>query len=75
MVSAPHANGIQAAPARSLPPVMQLAVLTLALVVIGGVWTAAFLPNPAPEKLPPMPATSVFVVYFRRSELLRESVS
>jgi hypothetical protein len=34
---------------RSLPPIQQIAVATIALIVIGGVYTAAHLPRHVPE--------------------------
>lgn len=52
MVSAVHSNGAHAPAQRSLPPVMQVAVLTLTLIVIGGIYVAGYLPNPAPLALP-----------------------
>ena len=38
MVTAAHTNGVTPA-ARALPPVIQVAVLTLTLIVIGGIYT------------------------------------
>jgi hypothetical protein len=52
MVTAAHPNGAQTYVAPKLPPVMQVAVATLTLIVIGGIFTAAFLPNTPPLALP-----------------------
>jgi hypothetical protein len=37
------------APERALPPVQQIAVAVLALIVIGGIYTAAHLPRHVPQ--------------------------
>jgi hypothetical protein len=52
MVTAAHPNGAQTHIAQPLPPVMQVAVATLTLIVIGGIYTAAFIPNQPPLALP-----------------------
>jgi hypothetical protein len=41
----PHAS----APERALPPIQQIAVAVLALIVIGGIYTAAHLPRHVPQ--------------------------
>ena len=42
----PHERG---APERRLPPIQEIAVATLVLIVIGGIYTAAHLPRHVPQ--------------------------
>jgi hypothetical protein len=39
----------QPAPERALPPIQQIAVATLVLIVVGGIYTAAHLPRHVPQ--------------------------
>ena len=53
MVAAePAGHDQSAAPARRLPPVIELAVGTMALVIVGGIYLAAYLPRQTPLALP-----------------------
>ena len=50
MATLAHEQGHErGAPERPLPPIQQIAVATLVLIVIGGIYTAAHLPRHVPE--------------------------
>jgi len=49
MATLEHGAPPSAAESRRLPPIQQLAVATLALIVIGGIYTAAHLPRHVPQ--------------------------
>jgi hypothetical protein len=44
-----EAHGGPGAPERDLPPIQQIGVAVLALIVIGGIYTAAHLPRHVPQ--------------------------
>ncbi len=44
----PPAPPARAVPGRSFPPVAELAVTSMALIIVSGIWLAAHLPRPAP---------------------------
>jgi hypothetical protein len=46
---ATHAHAAARTPERRLPPIQQIAVAVLALIVIGGIYTAAHLPRHVPQ--------------------------
>jgi hypothetical protein len=45
----PPPGMLETAPERSLPPVQQISVAVLALIVVGGIYTAAHLPRHVPQ--------------------------
>jgi len=47
--AAAHGDGGPPPPERDLPPIQQIGVAVLALIVVGGIYTAAHLPRHVPE--------------------------
>jgi hypothetical protein len=65
-------NETGSAPARHLPPITEAAVTSMALVIAGGIYLAAYLPHQAPLALPiVLVAAGVVVLLVAISMLLR----